>query len=240
MAMAAPLAMTMDRTGFRCMDDPSLPDLAPGGAADRLRLTQILSASFPIGAFAHSQGLETAIAEGLVPDAAALGDWIAATLRFGSGHMDAVFVSLTRANALPLPDLVDLYHAMSASAERAQEAEELGAGFGTLMAAMGSPQPPLPYALALGLAVRPLALPGEEILALFLQSLCAQLISVAVRFMPMGQAQGQALLAGLAPLIAARAASLAAATPEDLHSFTPGADMASMRHETQDVRIFRT
>lgn len=231
MAMGAPLAMITAPTGSRFMDDLS---------ADRLNLSQLLSPAFPIGSFAHSQGLESAIDEGLVTGAAALQDWISAVITYGSGHLDAVFLSLTRQNTLPLADLTDLYHALCASAERAQEADELGQGFGALLAAMGRPQPPLPYVLALGLATRSLALPTQDVLALYMQTLCVQLISVAVRFMPMGQAQGQIILAALTPQISALAARLAQATPDDLHSFTPGADMASMRHETQTVRIFRT
>ncbi len=209
-------------------------------AADRLTLTQLLSPAFPIGSFAHSQGLETALDERLVPDAGTLQSWIVAVLTHGSGHLDAVFLSLTHRNAVDLADLTDLYHAMASSAERAQEASELGQGFATLLAAMGRPQPPLPYVLGLGLATRPLAPPTAEVLGLYLQTLCAQLIFVAVRFMPMGQAQGQIVLAALTPQITAIAARLASATMADLHSFSPGADMASMRHETQTVRIFRT
>lgn len=209
-------------------------------AQDRLRLTQLLSPSFPIGTFAHSQGLETAIAEGLVDNAASLQDWISQVLSHGSGRMDAVFVALTRQNGLALDDLTDLFHALTASAERAQEAFELGQGFTALQCAIGDSQPPLPYALALGLATRRLSLPASEILGLFLQGLASQLISVAVRFMPMGQMQGQQILAALTPQIALIAAGLATATTDDLYTFTPGADMVSMRHETQDVRIFRS
>lgn len=246
MAMAAPLAMTMARLVCPSMADPAPQILAPLTpapqtlAADRLHLAQLLSPAFPIGSFAHSQGLETAIAEGLVPDPAALQDWITTLLAQGSPRLDAVFVSLTRQNSLPLADLTGLFHAMTSSAERAQESAELGRGFGTLLAALGHPQPPLPYPIALGLATRRLVLPMAEVLALFLQTTVTQLLSVAVRFMPMGQARGQILLAALTPLITRTAASLSTAGLDDLHAFTPGADMAAMRHETQDVRIFRT
>jgi urease accessory protein len=226
----------MARTAFPPIQMDNTPDLS----VDRLRLAQLLSPAFPIGAFAHSQGLETAIDQGHVDSAASLQDWIRMVLTHGSGHMDAVFVSLARQNALPMQDLADLYHAMAATAERAQEADELGQGFQSLLAALGTPQPALPYALALGLATRDLALPPAEILGLMLQTLATQLIFVAIRFKPMGQAQGQQVLAALNPCIAELAAKLATATLADLHSFTPGADMASMRHETQTVRIFRT
>ena len=46
--------------------------------ADHLRLVQILSPAFPIGSFAYSQGLETAITDGLIWDAGSLKNWILA------------------------------------------------------------------------------------------------------------------------------------------------------------------
>ena len=205
-----------------------------------MRLAQLLSPAFPIGTFAHSQGLETAISEGLVHDGDSLKGGFPQPSTYGSGHMDAVFISMTRRECLGLDAMTDLYHAFSASAERAQEAAETGRGFHTLMDALGEPAPLLPYAIAVGHATRGLCVSTSEVLGLWLQSVAAQLISVAVRFMPMGQGQGQQILAALSPLIARIANALAEATPDDLHSFTPGADMASMRHETQHVRIFRT
>ena len=96
------------------------------------------------------------------------------------------------------------------------------------------------FAHSQGLATPRLCLPMAEVLTLFLQTTVTQLLFVAVRFMPMGQAQGQILLAALTPLRTRTAATLSTATPQDLHAFTAGADMASMRHETQTVRIFGT
>jgi urease accessory protein len=206
-------------------------------ALDRLRLMQILSPAFPIGAFAHSQGLEWAIATGRVPDGAALHAWIDAVLRFGSGHSDAVFLSLARRPDADLSALADLYGAYLPSTGRALEATELGRGFRTLT----DPEaPPLPYVLALGRETASLTVPEADILALFLQGLAAQLISVAVRFMPMGQSEGQRILAALAPVIAESAAHCTGASQDDLWTFTPGADIAAMAQETMETRIFRT
>lgn len=204
---------------------------------DRLRLTQILSPAFPIGAFAHSQGLEWAIAFGRVTDGPGLQGWIEAVLRHGAGHSDAVFLSLARRADADFAVLADLYAAYLPSAGRALEAAELGRGFVTLT---DPKAPALPYALALGRETAAMAIHEDEILGHFLQSLAAQLISVAVRFMPMGQAEGQRILAALAPVIATTAEACTGATEDDLWTFTPGADIAAMAHETMETRIFRT
>lgn len=233
--------------------------------ADHLRLTQWLSPAFPIGAFAYSQGLEAAIAAGDVRDAASLQGWIAAVLTHGSGRLDAGFIALARAADADLPALADLCRAMAGSSERLTEMTEQGRAFGLTIAALTgaiheqtvtaprqpldfkSPEnvpardtPSLPYPLAVGQATRALKVETSEVIMLFLQALAAQLTSVAVRFVPLGQTEGQIVLTRLAPLIADLAARYDLFTLDDLSSTTPGADLATMRHETMDVRIYRT
>ena len=228
MAMAAHWGMTTARTGFRMVRDE---------IAARLRLVQILSPAFPIGAFAHSQGLETAIADGRVTDAGDLQDWIAAVLTQGSARSDAIFLSMARRPGADLAALADLFEAWLPSAERAIETAELGRAFQSLTQTKA---PALPYPLAVGAATQDMDLPEDEVLALFLQGVAAQLVSVAVRFLPLGQTEGQRVLAALAPVIAATAQTAAGAGEADLWAFTPGADLAAMAHETLETRIFRT
>jgi urease accessory protein len=225
---------------------------------DHLRLIQWLSPAFPIGAFAYSQGLEAAIAEGEVRDAAALQGWIASVLTHGSGRLDAGFIALARAQDADLPALADLCRAMTGSSERLTELTEQGRAFAALMAAMNEqlvnvahqpldskglenvPTRDIPYPLAVGQATRALRVTTSEVIMLYLQALAAQLTSVAVRFIPLGQTEGQIVLVALAPLIAPLAARYASLGLEDLSSTTQGADLAAMRHETMDVRIYRT
>lgn len=229
MVMAAHWGMTMGRASFMPIE------------VDRLRLVQILSPAFPIGAFAHSQGLEAAIAQGQVTDEADLRDWIEAVILHGSGRMDAIFLMAARAEGADLPALADLARAYMPSPGREREAMELGRAFGTQMAAITGQEPPqLPLPLAVGLASRGLAVGDAEVLALWLQGLAAQLVSVAVRFVPLGQSAGQRVLAGLGPLIIGAAADYALLGPDDLGSCTVGADIASMVQETLEVRIFRS
>lgn len=204
---------------------------------DRLLLTQWLSPAFPVGSYAYSQGLEQAIVDGDVTDAASLGRWIAAVLRHGAGRNDAILL----AHARHSDGLAELAYAYAASAQRCREMRDQGAAFGQTIAQItGTSPPPLPYALAVGHATRRLTLPTPEVLALFLQSLASQLVGVGVRFVPLGAAAGQKLLSSLAPMIATLAQELAQAPLSALSSATLGADLAAMRHETLDVRIYRS
>ncbi len=205
--------------------------------ADRLRLAQWLSPAFPVGSYAYSQGLEQAITDGHVATPETLTDWITAVLTHGSARIDAILLAHARTE----DDLSDLAYAYATSTERHSEMRDQGAAFGPLIAALtGKPQPPLPYALAIGHASRSLDLPTTEILGFFLHAVAAQLTSVAVRFVPMGAADGQKVLASLAPLITTLAARYATEPLTALTSATFGADLAAMHHETRPVRIYRS
>jgi urease accessory protein len=226
--MAGRWGMTTGRTVSRWL---VMADL------DRLRLTQILSPAFPIGSFAHGQGLEWAIASGAVRDGAGMEAWVATVIGQGSGFADAVFLSMGRRAGADLVALGELYEAYLPSVGRRLEALELGRGFRALTDP-GAAE--LPYVLALARETAALGVPEEEVLGLYLQSLAAQLLSVAVRFMPLGQAEAQRVLAALAPVIADAAQRASGAGEEALCTFTPGADIATMAQEHMETRIFRS
>ncbi|WP_096786217.1 urease accessory protein UreF [Rhodobacter sp. CZR27] len=205
-----------------------------------LSLVQWLSPAFPTGAFAYSHGLEWAISEGEVRNADTARGWIADVLRFGAGRTDAILL----AHALKghdLDALTDLARALAPSAERLRETEDQGAAFAAATAALtGQPLPARPLPVAVGQAAASLGLPVAQVVALALHAFAANLVSVAVRFVPLGQTEGQAILAALHPLIEDLAATAAEAPLEAIGSAAFRADLAAMRHETMDVRIFRT
>jgi urease accessory protein len=118
---------------------------------------------------------------------------------------------------------------------------EMGRAFGAQISGLtGADFPALPLPVAIGHATQGLNLPTADILALFLQGFAAQMVSVGVRFIPLGQSAGQAVLADLAPVIFAAAQQASRAEIGEISSSTIGADMASMTHETLEVRIYRT
>ena len=206
---------------------------------DYLRAVQYLSPAFPIGGFAYSQGLESAISAGLVTDAASLADWISCQILHGSGRADAILIAHARQG--DCEDLADLAYALAPSCERDLEMREMGRAFGAQISALtGAEFPVLPLPVAIGHATQGLNLPTADILALFLQGFATQMVSVGVRFIPLGQSAGQAVLANLAPLILRVAQQAASAEITEISSSTIGADMASMAHEALDVRIYRT
>lgn len=206
-----------------------------------LTLVQWLSPSFPTGGFAYSHGLEAAIAKGQVSGADGVRRWLADVLALGAGRQDAILLTLSL-DPLADHDALDaLARALQISSERLSETLDQGTAFArTVSGLTGRALPPRCLPVAVGEAAIPLGLPVEEVVALYLHAFASNLTSVAMRFMPLGQAVGQGVLAALHPQIAALAAEVPRLRIEDLGSSALGADLAAMQHETMDVRIFRT
>lgn len=214
---------------------------APARPDGLLTLVQWLSPAFPTGAFAYSHGLETAIARFEVHDAATTTAWIADVIDHGTGRADAILLAHALRPDADLAALADLAHALAATAERLQETLDLGGALArTVNALTGADLPALPFPLALGAAARDLELPGEQVAALWLQSFAAALVSVAVRFVPLGQTEGQRIQSALQPLILRVAAETARAPLDAISTAAFRGDMQSAWHETLDVRMFRT
>ena len=216
MAMVAPLDMSM-RT-------------------DLLTLMQWLSPAFPLGSFAYSHGLEQVIAAGTVTNASTLQDWLSETVQFGAGRVDAVLLC----RAMAGEDMAPTARALAASKERWEETLAQGTAFAQTLSNMGKSARPVALPVAVGEAARDLASDPAEVAQLYLHAFASNLVSVAVRFVPLGQSEGQAVLAALHPVIA-QVAEAASQTPiEQIGSAALMGDISAMRHETLDVRLFRT
>ncbi len=207
--------------------------------AQLLRLMTWLSPAFPVGAFGYSHGLETAIRDGAVRDADTLSAWIAGLVEHGSGWTDAVlFKAAWAADAGGLAEIVELAEALAPSLERRRETLAQGEAF--LIAAGAWGPSPLSGAVAYPVAVGATAadIPVETALTAWLHAFCANLVSVAVRAVPLGQTDGVAVIAGLEPIILETAQRAAASTLDDLGSSALNSDIAAMRHETLQPRLF--
>lgn len=228
--------MTMvTATGTTTIIITTMPDpIAP------LSLMQWLSPAFPTGAFAYSHGLEQAVAAGEVRDAESFAAWLGDVLELGAGWGDAVLLGCGLRGE-DLAKLDALGRAMAGSAERLRETVEQGAAFTLAQAGLRGQELPariLPVAVAE--AGRDLEMPAAQIIALFQHSFASNLVSAAVRLVPLGQIAGQRVLAGLHDKIAAIAARAVGAQLTDLSLSAFRAEVTAMKHETLDVRLFKT
>jgi len=231
------MAAGMDTTIITIMTIPTI--ITTTDTVSLLRLAQWLSPAFPLGAFAASHGLEWAVAEGgLARDQ--VGGWVADVLEFGAGWSDAVLLAHALRPGADRDALDDLARALAPSAERLAESLDQGSAFAMTLTGMGQPMPPRMLPVAVGAAAYPLGLPVPVVVALYLQGFAGMIVAAATRFVPLGQTEGQRILADLHPLIERLAVRAAGATLDDIATSTLGADLAAMRHETQETRIFRT
>ncbi|MEO0484926.1 MAG: urease accessory UreF family protein [Pseudomonadota bacterium] len=203
---------------------------------EQLELTQWLSPAFPLGSFAYSHGLETAMSDGTITTAEELQDWLGFLIAAGSGWNDAVLLCAAQRGE----DVAALARALASCAERWEETEAQGAAFARTLRAMGHDIADAPLPVAVGIATRAFTLPPATIAALYLQAFASNLVQCAVRFVPLGQSDGQRVLAALGPEIIATADRAAQATLDDLGSAAFFSDLVAMRHESQEARIFKS
>ena len=235
--------------------DPGPADMPESEAASLYRLMTWLSPSFPVGAFSYSSGIEWAVEAGDVTDAASLRQWLASLLTDGAGICDGIFLAHTyRAassgdNAL-LADIAQLASAFAPSRERHLETTAQGRAFIEIARAawsnalldrlVASCEAAIVYPVAVGLVSAAHAIPLAPTVHAFLHAVTSNWISAGARLVPLGQTDSQRVLAQLEPDVVATAKRALSASLDDLGSATFRADLASMRHETQYTRLFRS
>lgn len=226
--------------------------MATLSAASLHKLMAWLSPSFPVGGFSYSHGLEWAIEDGTVTTAAALEQWLTAILRHGAGRTDAIFFCHAyRAGRDALRPLLELAAAFQPSKERHLETISQGRAFlsavnaawpndslAAATTAIGSDAVPYPIAVAVAAAAH--EIPITAALSATLTSFAANIVSAGIRAIPIGQTDGQRIIAALSPVIAEVAAAAEGATLDELGGAALRADIASMKHETQYTRLFRS
>ena len=219
------------------------------------RLMTWLSPSFPVGGFSYSSGIEWAVEAGDISDARSLKDWLAAMLADGSGFCDGVFLAhvhraVTDDDDRALRDVAELAAAFVPSRERQLETTAQGRAFieiaraawdcEGLARAIAQCDGAIVYPVAVGIVSAAHAVPLPATLFAFLHALVSSWISAGSRLIPLGQTDSQRLLAALEGVVSGTAERALYASLDELGAATFRADIASMRHETQYTRLFRS
>lgn len=216
-----------------------------------LRLLAWLSPAFPTGGFAWSHGIEWAVEAGDVSDASSLRRWIEDVVAHGSGRNDAILLRHAHraaGDAATLATVCELALAAQPARERRAEAAGQGNAFAlaaapwdaTPLRTLASQVGDIPYPVAVGALAGRHAIAEDDAALGLLQAFAANLISAAVRLVPLGQSAGVAVLAALAPTLLAVAAQTRDAGLDALGGACFRSDLAAMRHETQYTRLFRS
>ncbi len=219
------------------------------------RLMTWMSPAYPVGAFSYSGGLEWSVEAGDVRDAPTLTGWLTTMICRGSVSCDAaIFCHAHRAVADgddgALAAAAGLAAALAGSRERFLETTAQGRAFLQITrAAWASPalerlaaawDGPLAYPVAVAAACTGHGIALRPALHAFLHGVVSNLVSAGVRLIPLGQTDGQRVLAALEASVAEAAERAFAAGLDDIGMAALRADIASMRHETQYTRLFRS
>jgi urease accessory protein len=225
-----------------------------------LELLAWFSPAMPTGAYSYSHGLEWAVEAALVHDAPGLRSYVEAVVQQGSGRVDALFLgaayragSVEEFEGSSLEEVIAYAAAMHGTRELALESAAQGrALLTTLQQAWPAPELDQLDALCRRLEVEPRhacvagvaaaahGVPLRAVILAFLHALAANLISAGIRLIPLGQTDGQRLIAGITPAILKVADPALSGSLDDLGTATPLIDWCSMRHETQYTRLFRS
>jgi len=210
-----------------------------------LNLLAWMSPAFPTGAFAYSHGLEWAVEAGDIRDGDSLCRWLTDVLAHGSGWSDTILLRHAyrlAADPAGLRAIVALATACAPARERRDEALSQGRAFQLAVAPWTTTALPedAPYAVAVGAAAATQSILEEDTAVAYLQTFATNLISAAVRLVPLGQSAGLRVLAALEPVILAIADETRTAVLDDVGGCAFRSDLAAMRHETQYTRLFRS
>ncbi len=208
-----------------------------------LRLMQWLSPSYPVGAFAYSHGLEAMVKDKLIVSATTLSSWLDDLLTCGGAKSDAVLLAAAyhAQDDNALHDIDITARAFCTGQERLMETNLQGEAFcQTTQGIWNTKLASLTYPIAIGQAAQRHEIDLDLTLRMYLHSFVSNLISAAQRLLPIGQLEGQKILAALDVQITTTAQTTRHGNVDHLYGACFASDIASMRHETQYSRIFRS
>ena len=218
-----------------------------------LYFLQLVSPALPVGAYSYSEGLETLIENKIIYDVESLKHWLTQELRYGAIRLEAG-VMLRSYHAVKAQDFAtvaywnDWLSATRETEELRNQSQQMG---GALIRLLKELQPqvkpiitvvgnPCNYAIAFGVAASIWEINSEAVILGYLHSWLSNLITAGVKLIPLGQTAGQLLLMDLQELISTVAVEIINLDDDELSCCSWGLSLASMAHEQQYTRLFRS
>jgi urease accessory protein len=217
-----------------------------------LRLLQLVSPALPIGTFAYSHGLESAVDLGLVGDAESAAAWIDGLLGSCLKTWEIPMVvrlrgAFERRNAPDIRYWNDRLFASRPTGELVEEDRQLGLALARILTQLDLAEaepyrtdPKVTYEAMFALACARWSIPVDVAARGYAFSFCEMLIGAATKLVPLGQSESQKILGRLAHAIGSAADQGIAVEDDEMSSFAPGHAMVSAVHETQYSRLFRS
>jgi urease accessory protein len=204
------------------------------------RLLQLASPTLPVGAYSYSGGLEAAVEDGVVSDAASAERWIGDVLEFSVARMEAPI--LLRMMSEP-KTWNEMFLASRETAELRAETVQMGYSLNRLLKDLGLGEVPVEepsFPAAYAHAATQWNIEPEAALQAYLWAWLENQVMAAVKAIPLGQTDGQRILMGLGGRLPALVEKAMKMKDEDMGNFAPALALLSARHETQYSRLFRS
>ena len=208
------------------------------------RLMTWLSPAYPVGAYAFS---------GAIVDRQSAYRWIRDLVRMGNGRADLVFLkdawdACRDVNKLSI--LARYAVAFQATAELRTETLAQGRAFANVTrdawpesrvdAALDALGEDLAYPVVVGVVAGWHGISLGDAMIAYGHAFSANLVSAAVRLVPLGQTDGQRITADLEMDVECIAGEASTLTYDTVSNATFMSDIASMKHEVQYTRLFRS
>lgn len=216
-----------------------------------LQLLQLASPSLPIGGFAWSQGLEGAIEQGWLKNEADFADWVEGVLQHSFTWQELPLLNRLH-QAASGDDLTLLVHwnrlalALRETSELRSEDVQMGGALLKLMRDLQFPQAlqwaetEISYVTAFAIACAQHRIPLIQASTAFAWSWLENQIAAALKLFPLGQTAGQRVFQLIAPTLPAMIEQAQNVADDAIGISLPGVVMASMQHEEQYSRLFRS
>jgi len=217
-----------------------------------LRLLQLVSPGLPIGMYSYSQGMETAVEDGLITDASETREWIKGILLTCQVYVDLPLASRLYDAWLnnDLTEVASLSSTLLACRETSElrvEDQQTGQALARLLDEMQMTEvsdwkrnPDTTLATLFTCAAVKWTISKQAALTGYLWSWLENQIICAIKLVPLGQVAGQQLLYELATSLPECVEKGLQITDVEIGSSAFGLALASSRHETQYTRLFRS
>lgn len=223
-----------------------------------LELLQLSSSALPLGAYSYSEGLEALVEQGIINDDQTLEDWLTQELSSGTIRLEAA-VMLRAYRCLLSQDLTQLSYwnqwltAARETSELREQSWQMGNSLCRLLLELEVIQArpdlnssitavgkPCNYAVAFGMAAASWQIADNYAVLGYLQSWASHLITAGIKLIPLGQTSGQKILLKLHSIILNSTEEILILSDDNLICCSWGLGLASMNHETQYTRLFRS
>ncbi|MCI7814320.1 MAG: urease accessory protein UreF [Lachnospiraceae bacterium] len=223
----------------------------------RFYLLQVNDALFPIGAYSHSQGLETYIQKGIVKDETSAEAFLTQKIRRNFLYTELLAARLCYEKAMQgnlekIEQVEEILTVSRVPMEQREAAKKMGSRFAKTIRVLNVPftsdiferylnareGKTLNHCCIYGVFCAALGIEEDESLLHYLYAQTSAMVTNCVKTIPLSQSSGQKLLKDCYPVLEEVLKKVKDLTEEELCLSAPGFDLRSMQHERLYSRIY--